>query len=181
MKHRHQSPHPQARLREAGEDDGEKLFSLFAACRDDLLAAVSNWDEARQECFMRLQFQTQRDQYRRQYADLHLQVIVRQGEIIGQILVAPIDDELRLVDVSLLPEFRNRGIGKALLQDLLVKAAGENKRVTLHLLQGNPAVRLYRRLGFSHAGEQGIYRRMEWIPASIASTRNKSQLLNSVS
>jgi len=181
MEHLHPSPRSQAQLREASEDDGEKLFRLFAACRDDLLAAVSNWDEAQQEAFMRFQFQTQRNQYRCLYADLHLQVILRQGEIIGQILVATIGDELRLVDVSLLPEFRNRGIGKDLLRDLLDKATGENKRVTLQVLQGNPAIRLYRRLGFSHAGEQGIYRRMEWIPACVASTRNKSQLLNSVS
>ena len=181
MKPIHPSSHREVQLREAGAADGEKLFSLFTASRDDLLAAVSNWDEAQQKTFMRLQFQAQRDQYRCQYPDAHWDVIIRRGEIIGQIIVAPMDDELLLVDVSLLPEFRNRGIGNALLQDLLDKAAGENKRVTLHVLQGNPAVHLYERLGFSHAGEQGIYRRMEWVPASGASSGNKTQLPTPVS
>lgn len=165
MKHLRPTSHREAQLREASEDDDEKLFSLFATSREDLLAAISNWDEVQQETFMRLQFQAQRDQYRRQYPHAYWDVIVRQDEIIGQILVAPIDEELLLVDVSLLPAFRNCGIGNALLRDLLDKAVGENKRVTLHVLQNNPAVRLYQRLGFSDAGEQGIYRRMEWVPA----------------
>jgi ribosomal protein S18 acetylase RimI-like enzyme len=181
MKHLRPTSHREAQLREASEDDDEKLFSLFAASREDLLAAISSWDEAQQETFIRLQFQAQRDQYYREFPDVQRDVIVRQGEIIGQILIAPIDEELRLVDVSLLPAFRNRGIGNALLRDLLDKAAGENKRVTLHLLQGNPAVRLYQRLGFSHVGEQGVYQRMEWVSAAGASTENKAQLPTSVS
>ena len=92
------------------------------------------------------------------------------GEIIGQIQIAVLDDELRLVDLSLLPEYRNRGIGSALLRDLLDEAAGANKRVILHVSQGNPAARLYERHGFSYVGEQGIYWRMEWRPACAAST-----------
>jgi len=181
MKPLRPSSHREAQLREAGEDDGENLFGLFTASRDDLTAAISNWDAAQQESFMRLQFQAQRDQYRHQYPGAQWDVVIRQDEIIGQILVAAIDDELRLVDVSLLPEFRNRGIGNALLSDLLDKAAGENKRVTLHVLQGNPAVRLYERLGFSHSGEQGIYRRMEWVPVSGVPGGHKEPPVTSVS
>jgi ribosomal protein S18 acetylase RimI-like enzyme len=181
MKHLRPSSHREAQLREAGEDDGEKFFSLFATSRDDLLAAVSNWDEAQQEAFMRIQFQAQRDQYRCQYPYAHWDMIIRQNEIIGQILVAPLDDELRLVDVSLLPEFRNRGIGTALLRDLLDKAASENRRVTLHVLQDNPAVRLYERLGFTNTRKQGIYQRMEWAPSCGASTGDNTQFPASVS
>ena len=163
MKHLRPSSHREAQLREAGDDDLEKLFSLFAASREDLLAAISTWDETQQKTFMHLQFEAQRDQYRRQYPDAHWDVIIRQGEIIGQILVARADG-FRLVDLSLLPEFRNLGIGSSLLQGLLDEAEGSGRRVTLHVLQNNPAIHLYQRLGFSDAGEQGIYRRMEWVP-----------------
>ena len=101
-------------------------------------------------------------------------MILVHDNVIGQIYVANIDDQLRLVDVSLLPEFRNRGIGNGLLRDLLEEATDEKKRVTLHALQGNPAVRLYQRLGFKHVGDEGIYRRMEWVPAGGASPGNKT-------
>jgi ribosomal protein S18 acetylase RimI-like enzyme len=173
MKQLRPSSHHAAQLREAGEDDDEKLFSLFAASRDDLLAAISNLDDAQRETLLRHQFQAQRHQYRYQFPHAQRDLIIVQGEVIGQMLVAPMDGDLHLVDLSLLPEFRNRGIGNALLQDLLARAAGENKRVTLHVLQGNPAVRLYARLGFSRAGEQDIYWRMEWAPASGVATGSK--------
>ena len=163
MKYLHAISHCNTQLREAIEDDDEKLFRLFIACRDDLLAAISEWTVAQQESFLRIQFEAQRDQYYREFPDVQQQVIVREGDIIGQILVAR-TDEFRLVDLSLLPEFRNFGIGSSLLQGLLDEAEGSGRRITLHVLQNNPAIRLYQRLGFSDAGEQGIYRRMEWVP-----------------
>ena len=169
------------KLRAAKESDREWLYQLFIASHDDLSIAVAAWDEQQKDVFLQIQFQAQQNHYRGIYPESRCDVILMHDEVIGQILVANIGDELRLVDVSLLPEFRNRGIGSALLRDLLEEAAGENKRVTLHVLQGNPAVCLYQRLGFSHVGEQGIYRRMEWVPACGTSTRNKAQLPTSVS
>ncbi|MDH3389967.1 MAG: GNAT family N-acetyltransferase, partial [Gammaproteobacteria bacterium] len=142
------------------------LFELFAATRNDLIAAIPNLDAAQKENFLRVQFQAQRDQYLAQFTSAQWDLIVSQGRIIGQILVAPIGDEIRLVDVSLLPEFRNRGIGGALLEDLLDRAASENRCVSLHVLPDNPAIHLYRRLGFVHAGVQGVHQRMEWRPAA---------------
>ena len=90
-------------------------------------------------------------------------------------------EERGLVDVSLLPEFRNRGIGGALLRDLLERAASEKRRVSLHVLPDNPAIHLYQRLGFTHAGEQGFHQRMEWQPAAGAASSDGAVLRRSVS
>lgn len=162
--------HHEVYLRKAVKADGDILFNLFAISRADLLVAIANLDDQQRESLMRLQFQAQQDQYRSLYPDARQDLVVMHGEIIGQIQIAVLDDELRLVDLSLLPEYRNRGIGSALLRDLLDEAAGANKRVILHVSQGNPAARLYERHGFSYVGEQGIYWRMEWRPACAAST-----------
>jgi hypothetical protein len=35
----------------------------------------------------------------------------------------------------------------------------------IHVEKFNPAMRLYRRLGFVTAEEQGVYERMRWMPA----------------
>jgi ribosomal protein S18 acetylase RimI-like enzyme len=50
--------------------------------------------------------------------------------------------------IALLPEFRGRGIGTQLLQHLLARADERYPRVCLSVTLGNPAARLYERLGF---------------------------------
>lgn len=181
MKDLRPSSHPEVQLRTAEEDDGEILFDLFVASRVDLIAAIPNLNAAQKENFLRLQSQAQRDQYLAQFANAQWDLAVTQGRVAGQILVASIGDELRLVDVSLLPEFRNRGIGGALLRDLLDRAASENRCVSLHVLPDNPAVHLYRRLGFINVGEQGLHQRMEWRPAAGAASLDGAGLQRTVS
>ena len=155
-------------LRAADANDNELLYRVFAASRGDLVAALADLDELQRDVLMRLQFQAQRDQYRSNYPDAHFDVIVVDGEAVGRLYVAPACDEIHLVDVTLLPEHRNRGIGRALLQDVLDEGARLHKRVTLHVEPGNPAARLYERLGFLDAGTEGVHKRMEWLPPSAA-------------
>jgi ribosomal protein S18 acetylase RimI-like enzyme len=156
------------------EADGEQLFNLFIACRDDLLAAFSNLDAAQRESLLRIQFEAQRNQYCRQFPEARHDLIIKDGAIIGQILVAR-GDGIHLVDLCLLPEHRNLGIGGNLLRDLLGEAKMAGKRVSLQVLQGNPAVRLYQRLGFNLLEEQGVYRRMEWLPGGAPRGRGNAQ------
>lgn len=150
------------------ENDNEQLYRVFAASRTDLMFAIEDWDEEQKDVFVRFQFKAEQDQYRSNYPDACFDMIVRGNEVIGYIYTAKVGDEIRLVAVTLTPEYRNRGIGHALIQDLLDEGERLQKYVTLHVQQGNPAHRLYVRLGFIEAGEQGIYRRMEWRPSSSA-------------
>ena len=152
-------------LRRVKENDSELLYPVFASSRTDLLAVVEDWDEAQQNVFVRFQFKAQQDQYRSNYPDAHFNIIILASEVIGYIHTAQ-GDEIRLIDVTLLPRHRNRGIGQALIQDLLDKGERLQKHVSLHVQHGNPARRLYARLGFIETGEQGIYKRMEWRPSS---------------
>ena len=61
------------------------------------------------------------------------------------------------MDIALLPEYRNGGIGSGLLRELLEEAAATSRRLTIHVERYNPALRLYRRLGFEPVGETGVY------------------------
>ena len=60
-----------------------------------------------------------------------------------------VDDQTPSLAISLLPSYRGRGIGTALLRSLfgLLSAQGFG-HVSLSVQKTNPAVRLYRRLGF---------------------------------
>ena len=159
-------------LRAVDSNDSDFVYRVFAATRAELLAALADWGEDQKEAFLRFQFQTQHDQYRSRYPGARFDVVVADGEDIGRLYVAPTGDDFRLVDIALLSVHRNRGIGRALLQDLLDEASRLGKRVSLHVEVQSPASRLYARLGFVEAGEEGIYRRMEWVPPKLGSARD---------
>jgi ribosomal protein S18 acetylase RimI-like enzyme len=75
--------------------------------------------------------------------------------------------EIRVVDVALLPAARGRGIGTALLRDLLAEGARTGKKVSIHVERFNRALGLYRRLGFGEVEENGPYLLMEWRPPGL--------------
>src|SRR5262249_14254217 len=92
-------------------------------------------------------------------------VVERAGEAIGRVYVARWKDEHRIVDIALLPQHRGGGLGTALLSDLIDEATRAGKAGTIHVEKFNPALSLYRRLGFVTAGEQGVYDLMRREPA----------------
>ncbi|MBN1370890.1 MAG: GNAT family N-acetyltransferase [Anaerolineaceae bacterium] len=53
------------------------------------------------------------------------------------------------LSVAVLPECRGQGVGTALLEGLLAAARGQYAAVSLSVSAGNPAAKLYRRLGFA--------------------------------
>ena len=75
-------------------------------------------------------------------------------------------DEIRIIDIALLPAFRNAGIGSSILRDLLGEGDRTGKPVTIHVEKMNPALRLYQRLGFQEAGDVGVYWFMRYGPAA---------------
>jgi ribosomal protein S18 acetylase RimI-like enzyme len=72
--------------------------------------------------------------------------------------------DLRIVDISLLPEFRGTGVGGQLIARLQDEAAATGRIVSIHVEIHNRAAELYARMGFVVAADLGVYRRMEWTP-----------------
>ena len=89
------------------------------------------------------------------------QIILLHGEPIGRLYVARWEQEIRIVDLALLPEHRDRGIGSQILKDLLAEGKQQKLPVRIHVEQYNPALRLYHRMGFQKIGEHGVYWLME--------------------
>ena len=84
------------------------------------------------------------------------------SEPIGRLYVARWKDEIRIMDIALLPEYRNGGIGGGLLRDLLEEAAATSRRLTIHVQRYNPALRLYRRLGLSRSAKPAFISCWRW-------------------
>ena len=150
-------------LRPVTAEDEGFLYSVYASTREAELADV-DWTEEDKAAFLWQQFEAQARHYREQYDGAVYDVIEVDGRPAGRLYVARWADEIRIMDIALLPENRRRGIGTGLLRELLDEGARTGKRVTVHVEQFNPARRLYERLGFRWARDVGVYVLMQWSP-----------------
>ena len=153
-------------LRPIGPADERFLFDVYASTRIDELAPVP-WTIDQKAAFLWQQFTLQGQYYREHYDGTSFDVILRDGEPVGRLYVARWPQEIRIVDIALLPAHRNAGIGSSFLRELITEATAAGKRLSIHVERFNPALRLYRRLGFSEVADRGVYAMMEWSPAPV--------------
>lgn len=143
-------------LRTIRAEDRDFLFRVYASTRLEELA-LTDWDEGRKQTFLAQQFAAQHHHYQTHYQGAWFDLILLDGEPIGRLYVARWREEIRIMDIALLSDYRNRGIGGELLRDLVEEAAATGRRLTIHVERYNPALRLYRRLGLEPVGETGVY------------------------
>ncbi len=78
----------------------------------------------------------------------------------GFTLSRSIADETELLLLAVDPQFRRRGLGKLLVEELARNSRVNGaSRLFLEMRRGNPAERLYRSLGFNPVGERANYYR----------------------
>ncbi|NET11234.1 MAG: GNAT family N-acetyltransferase [Symploca sp. SIO2B6] len=177
-------------LRAITDADQPFLAQLYASTREDELA-VLDWSPEQKTSFLEMQFHAQHTFYMGQFQQATFDIIEltqdslnaaslnkdekpnrkdtkldRKNEKIpiGRLYLEQRSDEIRIIDIALLPPHRNQGIGTRLLNMILAKGQQLNVPVRIHVEQFNPALRLYLRLGFQAIEEQGIYYLMEWLP-----------------
>lgn len=154
-------------LRPIRADDQSFLLGLYASTREQELAALP-WDNAQKAAFVRMQFDAQHAQYQEHYAGAAFDVILVDGRSAGRLYVERGEGEMRIVDMTLVPDWRNRGIGTRLLRELQAEAAAAHTPLRIHVERFNPALRLYQRLGFRQIADRGVYLFMEWRAARVA-------------
>jgi ribosomal protein S18 acetylase RimI-like enzyme len=155
---------PDIALRRFREDEIPFLRTLYASTREEELGHLIDWTDAQKQGFLSSQFQLQHDHYLQHYPGATLDIIFEGTEPIGRLYVHRSHEEIRLMEVTLLPERRNRGIGGALTGEVLAEGAKAGCPVVLHVESASPAVRFYERLGFVDVGRSGIHQRMQWRP-----------------
>ena len=147
---------PPVTLRPVRSADDDLLRRIYASVREEELSVVA-WSDDVKDAFLRHQFDAQDAHYREHYEGASFDVIEVDGEAVGRLYVARWEDEIRIMDIALLPEARGAGVGTQLLKDLLDEGARTGKRVSIHVERENPALRLYERLGFNFVSERGAF------------------------
>ncbi|MES2260662.1 MAG: GNAT family N-acetyltransferase [Pseudomonadota bacterium] len=154
---------PSIELRPAAPADQPFLLRLYASTRGPE-SRLHGCDRNAETVLQNLQFRAQQTDLLMQYPDAEVTIIVERERSIGRLYVNYDVDEVRLIDLSLLPEYRGRGIGKGLLRGLQAHGRRLQLPVRLSVLLGNPAQRLYERCDFVMRGLDGMHAAMEWRP-----------------
>jgi ribosomal protein S18 acetylase RimI-like enzyme len=141
--------------------DSDFLSAVYASTRTEELA-LTDWDDHQKAVFLEMQFNAQHRYYQENYRSADFLIILLDDHPVGRLYIARWADEIRIVDITLLPQHRNVGIGSEILKNILAEAAAQAKPVRIHVERFNPAQTLYLRLGFVPVGEHGIYYLLEW-------------------
>jgi GNAT superfamily N-acetyltransferase len=145
------------------------LMQLFASTREDELA-VTGWPPEVKQAFLAQQFQAQRHHYRTYIPTCRFDVLECRGEPVGRLYIEARQTQENVVDIALLPAWRGQGIGTAILEALIEYAGKGGRGVGIFVEKFNPALRLYRRLGFTEIQDTGIYLEMERVSTGAAPT-----------
>ncbi len=162
-------------LRPATEADRDLLYRIYASTRDEELAAT-DWDDAQKSAFLQMQFDAQHRYYSEKYRGAQFQVIERDQIPVGRLYLIRWPDEIRIIDIALLPEYRGLGIGSQLVRNILAEADQAGVPVTIHVERFNRALSLYRRLDFRQVEDKGVYLLLQFTPASRTGQQSAPKL-----
>ncbi len=145
------------RLRERTPENEAFMLHLYASTRAEEMHYFP-WSAAQKEAFVHFQYQAREQSFRLNYPTASDQVVLVNEQPAGRLLTWRTSGEVGLLDITLLPEYRQQGIGSTLIATLWA----EGERVWLHVAADNPrAIRLYQRLGFRLCEEKGLYLKLE--------------------
>jgi GNAT superfamily N-acetyltransferase len=153
-------------LRAVQPEDEDFLFQVYAASRADEMALV-DWDDAQKQAFLRSQFEAQTAQYHARFPDAEYSIILYQGRPVGRFWIGRTSEQIRLLDIAILQEFQNRGVGAVLLKSLLAESEATATPLRHMVFKMNTAaLRFYERFGFTPIEDVGAYIHMERLPAN---------------
>ena len=154
------------KLRPVEEKDDSFIETVYRSTRENELR-ITNWTEQQKKAFIMMQSIAQLAEYKTKFPGAAFQVIVYKKKDAGRFYTWENDTEIRLIDITLLPALRGKGIGTSLLKELIKRSINVQKKISLHVDPANPALQLYLSLGFIHIKNNGRHYYMERNPALL--------------
>lgn len=149
------------RLRPPVEADRDDLIRIYEASREIELATVP-WDAAQKREFAELQLTAQTNHYREYYPEATESIIEFDAETAGRLYVDRGPEQIAILDITVLPEFRRRGIATQIVRDLQAEARNSRSiRVFVESFNAASAA-FFTAHGFEPVGQEGMNVRFEW-------------------
>ena len=148
-------------LRPEEPGDAALLFEIYASTRQQEMDATG-WPASMRGDFLKTQFKAQSYGYRATYPHAEFAIILFEDKAVGRIVIHRGPDDIRLVDIAILPTSRGLGLGTELIQRLMREALSACKPLRLSVRKDTKAYELYQRLGFQKTDDTGDRHQMEW-------------------
>jgi ribosomal protein S18 acetylase RimI-like enzyme len=140
-------------LRPAQPADTDFEHVLYASTRDDLRPLGPEVFDG----LVGMHFRAQSMSIRLDHPQAERKIVMVQDAPVGRLIIDASANHIEVIDVALLPEYRNCGLGTSVLQSVLAQADRVGWAIRLHVEKQSRAVRLYERLGFVICGDVGMY------------------------
>lgn len=149
-------------LRPCMPEDDAFLYDVFCTTWESEIAALPNPNLALH--VLRIQHTAQERRFAIRYPGFQRFVVV-DGEPMGRLYVHEGTSSMHVIDVTLLPRFRSRGLGTRLARDLFAYATDSGRTITLRVARRNlRANDLYGSLGFRLIRADDLDNYFEWTP-----------------
>jgi ribosomal protein S18 acetylase RimI-like enzyme len=152
---------PNVTLRPVQDTDDPFLLKVYGSTREQELAQVP-WTPQQKQQFVHMQFEAQKMHYAAEHPDATHTVVCVNGNAAGRLYLDRSGEDFHILDITLLPEYRNGGAGSILLSQIMAEAKQAGKPVTIFVETFNRSMRLFERLGFTMEREEGFYLFMRW-------------------
>ncbi len=150
-------------LRPAVDADEAFLRRVHDAARHwEFEPVLASGQEDVYHTVMAQQFASQRRGYEAIFPHAQFGVIMWTDRMIGKLTLNYAENEVRVVDIAVLPEYRGHGIGEIVLRGICIEAGMRRVPVRLHAHSLGRAKDLYFSLGFQQIGTDGPNLHLEW-------------------
>lgn len=128
--------------------------------------AADCWPEPMRRQLLGMQYSARRQSIRDRFPAGESGIVLVDGSEAGWLYTARLEDEIRLVEIMIQPEHRGKGVGSALIRQVIEAAGPCPVRLSVNATNIR-AAQLYERLGFRKIGGDEVYLLMEH-PGRIA-------------
>jgi ribosomal protein S18 acetylase RimI-like enzyme len=139
------------KLRDVTEKDYMFLYELNVSTMKSYVEQTWGWDDISQQEYFKNKFSPEK-----------LKIIVVNEKDIGVLSTFNNIDGLFIDLIEILPEYQCKGVGTAVLKDIINDAKHKKCIIKLQVLKVNPAINFYERLGFVSISETNTHFIMEY-------------------
>lgn len=143
------------------------LKKVYRSTREEELN-LTGWAEEEKIKFIEFQFNAQHSHYKNAYKGAEFNIIEWDKKDVGRLYIWETEQQIRIMDITILPKYRGKGIGTKILNNLIIESEETAKKINIHVEYNNPALKLYERLGFKKTDDTEVYFFMERMPETKA-------------